>query len=57
MPGWQARVYVRRLRVVHFVAQKWGGGKEENPKPRQLLLLGHQRISPGSAPLRHRLSF
>lgn len=35
------KTYVRRVRVVRFL-EMGPGGKEENPKPRQLPLLGHQ---------------
>jgi len=31
MPRWQARVYVRRVRAVHFLAQEWAEVKRRIP--------------------------
>lgn len=31
MPGWQARMYVRRVRAVHFLAQEWAEVKRRIP--------------------------
>lgn len=37
------------MRVLHLLGSEMGGGKEESPKPRQLLLLEHQP-GPTAAP-------